>query len=109
MKQEDAFFKELENKLELVAKTGKIIYGFNNVKWALKSRKVKLTMLASNIPREMEQELRNLCEMRRIPIFKSKFTNIELGGKCLRPHVITALAILDFGVLSQKMKGGKVA
>ncbi|RLG61214.1 50S ribosomal protein L30e [Candidatus Geothermarchaeota archaeon] len=93
---------EVERQLRLVAKTGKIVYGVNNVKWALKNRRVKLVIMASNIPNEMENDLRKLCKKRNIPIFKSSLTNIELGSKCLRPHIVTAVAVLDFGLLSQK-------
>lgn len=102
-------FKEVNKRLSLVAKTGKIIFGTNNVKWALRNRRVKMVIIASNAPREIEEELRKICELRRVPIFKSDKSSREIGGECLRPHIITSLAIMDFGVLSSMIKGGKSA
>jgi len=101
--------REIENKLDLIAKTGRVIYGANYVKWAVKNRRVKLVILASNTPSKIEEEIRKLCESKGVSIFKSRLNNIELGSKCLRPHIVTSLAILDFGVLSEKLEGSKIA
>ena len=93
--------KKIESNLPIIYKTGKVLIGFNNVKWALNNEpnKVKAVLLARNIPEEYEEEIMNLVKSinKKIPIIKLTRTNIEIGDLCGRPHSISALVIYDIG------------
>ncbi len=91
--------RKLESALPVVAKTGKMLFGRNNVIWALKNEpeKIKVIILARNTPPGLDETIEQLVKGKNIPVFKSRRTNLELGGLCGRPHSISVLAIYDFG------------
>lgn len=109
MSEQSELIKEVEEKLPIIAKTGKIVYGANDVKWTVSNKRTKLVILASNCPRWLEEEIKSACEKKRVSIVRSSLNNLELGKRCLRPHIVAAVAILDFGVLSEALEGKRIA
>jgi len=93
--------KKIESSLPIIYKTGKVLIGFNNVKWALSNEpdKIKAILLARNIPEEHEEEIMKVVKSinREIPVIKLTKTNIEIGDLCGRPHSISTLVIYDIG------------
>jgi large subunit ribosomal protein L30e len=94
----EKILRDLEANLKIVAKTGKIVYGFHNVERVLRSRKVKVILFARNTPYTMESKIEPLAARKRVPTLKSNRYSNELGELCGRPHTASTLAILDFGV-----------
>ncbi len=93
--------KRLEEVLPVIVKTGKLVFGRNNVFWALKNEpdKIKVIIIARNPPPGLEEELDRVLDTLDNPIkvFKSRKSNLELGALCRRPHSVSILAIYDFG------------
>ena len=55
-------------------------------------------LVAKNIPQNLLQKIVEAATAKRkIKIFKSRKTNIQLGEAIGRKHSVAALAILDFG------------
>ncbi len=91
--------RRLEAALPVVAKTGKILFGRNNVLWALRNEadKIKVILVARNPPPGLLEEIGPMAEERGVPLLRSRRTNLELGALCGRPHSVSVVAIYDFG------------
>ncbi len=93
--------RKLEDVLPVIVKTGKLIFGRNNVLWALRNEpeKIKVIIIANNPPPGLESEVNQILMKtgQQIKLFKSRKTNLELGALCRRPHSVSILAIYDFG------------
>jgi ribosomal protein L30E len=93
--------RRLESNLPIIAKTGVVVIGRNNVFWCLRNEpdKIKALVIAKNTPPEFLYELDNLLKSIdvKIPVIFSQKSNIELGELCGRGHSVSMLAIYDFG------------
>ena len=96
--------KGLEADLKVIRHTGRMIFGAHAVEKALKGRRVKAVILAKNAPEWMVSRISSMAASKKIPTFKSTKLNRELGALCGRPHIISALAILDFGASTMKQR-----
>ncbi len=94
----EAVLKDVEANLKIVAKTGKVVYGSHNVERILRSRKVKAVLFARNTTQNIEDKIKPLAVKKKVPTLKSNRYSNELGELCGRPHIVSTLAILDFGV-----------
>lgn len=92
---------KIESSLKIIANTGKIEIGLNNVIWIAKhrSKHVKMIVISRNMPENMLEKLSTNIRDKKIKIYRSLKTNIELGETIGRPHSVAALAILDYGAL----------
>lgn len=93
--------KKIEDVLPVIARTGRIVFGRNNVLWALENEpeKIKLILLSRNPPPGLEDEINKILIKNNlvVKILKSRKTNLELGALCRRPHSVSVVAIYDFG------------
>lgn len=93
--------KKIEDVLPVISRTGKIVFGRNNVLWALEHEpnKIKLILLSKNTPPGLEEEISKILSRKELPIkvLKSRKSNLELGSLCRRPHSVSVVAIYDFG------------
>lgn len=102
--KETLLVKDVESDLKVIIHTGRIVFGAHTVEKALKGRKVKAVILARNAPQEIVSKISSMAASKGIPTFKSSKLNRELGTLCGRPHIISALAILDFGASTVKQR-----
>ncbi|NIQ32884.1 MAG: hypothetical protein GTN80_04480 [Nitrososphaeria archaeon] len=104
--EDEALLQGIESSLGVITKTGKIVFGARNVEWALRGRRVKVVLTAKNAPPAIRARICSLTSKKGIPTFKSHKSNMELGEECGRPHMISTLAILDFGgsLVGQRLK-----
>lgn len=93
--------KKIEDVLPVIARTGKIAFGKNNVLWAIENEpdNIKVILLCRNPPPGLVEEVNERLRKRRldIRILRSSKTNLELGALCRRPHSVSIVAIYDFG------------
>lgn len=93
---------KIESSLPVIAKTGKIEFGFNNVVWTIshRPRQIKMLIVCRNIPKDRLDRLVQLASAKKIKIYRTTKSNIELGEAIGRSHSVTTLAILDFGAIT---------
>jgi len=92
---------KIESSLKIIAKTGKIEIGLNNVIWIAKHRpkQVKMIIISKNLPEKLFEKLKKNIRDKKIKIYQTLKTNIELGEAIGRPHSVATLAILDYGAI----------
>jgi|Deesub1362B_J571_1020462.scaffolds.fasta_scaffold00004_279 large subunit ribosomal protein L30e len=91
--------RSVEANLRIIAKTGKLEIGFNNVLWIATHRpkQIKMIIASNNVPEELLSKIYPIASNKKIKIYRSKRSNIELGESIGRPHSVSLLAILDYG------------
>jgi len=92
--------KHLESGLKIISKTGKFIIGEKTLLREIKTKKIKIVLLAKNIPDSSFIKITDICSKKSISVIKSTRNNRELGMICNRPYLVSVLAIIDFGAFS---------
>jgi len=87
----------LEGEIKQVLKTGKYILGYRKSIRAIKTGKAKAVVIASKIPKWMEDDVTYYAKLGDIPVIKFKGTSYELGMVCGKPFPVAVMAILDPG------------
>jgi large subunit ribosomal protein L30e len=85
---------DLNKLLRRAVNTGEVQFGIKQSKKAIKSKKAKLIVTASNCSPEY---LKLIQRQRSVPVYNFKGTNVELGAACGKPFSISTLAIIDEG------------
>lgn len=86
---------DINKALRSVVTTGKVYFGLEQTKKALKAKKVKLIIVASNCPESYIAEYEKYDV--KIPIYKFAGTNIELGTICGKQFGVSTLAVIHPG------------
>ena len=91
---------DVDTNIKVAYKTGKIIYGKNQVlKRLQKENPYKMLIVSDNCPTELINELDNYNSLLKdkIFIYKYKGSSWDLGLACAKPYMISIIGILDFG------------
>ncbi len=88
---------DIEKAINMAMSTGKVRMGYNDVIKSVLNGKVKATIVSSNLPGNIAEELKRNCELSKIPIISYEKSGKELGAVCGRPHKVSTIAILDPG------------
>ncbi|MCS7126203.1 MAG: ribosomal L7Ae/L30e/S12e/Gadd45 family protein [Aigarchaeota archaeon] len=89
--------KDLKRHLEVINRTGKIIFGFRQSKISILNKKSKLVIFAKNCPPSLERELKIACNISGTPYLKVDVTSRELGFMAGKPFSSSVISIIDFG------------
>ncbi|MEM2652982.1 MAG: ribosomal L7Ae/L30e/S12e/Gadd45 family protein [Nitrososphaerota archaeon] len=89
--------KDLKRHLEVISRTGKIIFGFRQSKLAVLNRKAKLVILSRDCPPSLEREIKIVCKMSATPYLKSNASSRELSYMAGKPFTSAVISIVDFG------------
>jgi len=87
---------DVSRALRTAVTTGKVQFGLDQTRKALKSGKARMVVVSKNCPEEIE------AGATKVLVFQG--TNMELGAVCGKPFSVSALAILDpgeSGILSE--------
>jgi len=87
----------IEDELKILVDTGKVILGAKRTLHMLKLGKLKMVIVAKNCPSPYYEDIIETCEIANVPYIIYSGSGKALGFACKRPHVISALGILDFG------------
>ena len=89
----------IDLNLKVVSKTGKIIYGKNQVLRSLRNNKFKMIIIANNCPQELLSELNHYNNLLddKIFIYTYKGSSWDLGLALAKPYMISILGIFDYG------------
>lgn len=85
---------DINKLLRTAVNTGEVYFGIKQARKALKRKKAKLIITASNCSPE---HLKIVQRQKNIPIYNFKGTNAELGAACGKPYSISTIAIIDEG------------
>ncbi|CEJ61158.1 Putative 60S ribosomal protein L30 [Penicillium brasilianum] len=84
-------------RLALVMKSGKVTLGVKSTMKTLRSGKAKLVIIAANTPPLRKSELEYYAMLAKTPVHHFSGNNIELGTACGKLFRCATMAILDAG------------
>ena len=85
---------DLNKLLRRAVNTGDVLFGIKQTQNAIKRRKAKLILIASNCSTE---HIKIVQKQRKVPIYNFKGTNVELGAACGKPFSIATLVVVEEG------------
>jgi large subunit ribosomal protein L30e len=93
--------KEFDESKEInvAVKTGKVLIGANCVLSELATGKLKLIIIANNLPQKSNDRLniQNYSIEKPVPIYEAHNSSIDLGSACGKPFWISMLGIIEPG------------
>ncbi|KAI5286748.1 60S ribosomal protein L30 [Ascosphaera acerosa] len=87
----------INSRLALVMKSGKVTLGYKSTIKALRSGKAKLVIIAGNTPPLKKSELEYYSMLSKTSVHHFSGNNIELGTACGKLFRCSTMAILDAG------------
>uniref|UniRef100_M8BMR7 60S ribosomal protein L30 n=1 Tax=Aegilops tauschii TaxID=37682 RepID=M8BMR7_AEGTA len=87
--------ENINNKLQLVMKSGKYTLGYKTVLKTLRSSKGKLIILANNCPPLRKSEIEYYAMLSKISVHHFHGNNVDLGTACGKYYRVCCLSILD--------------
>ncbi len=91
---------DIDTNIKVAYKTGKIIYGKNQVlKYFRQDKLFKMVIIANNCPKNLENQLNhyNTLMNDKIYIHRYKGSSWDLGLACAKPYMISVIAVFDEG------------
>ncbi|MBP2146081.1 large subunit ribosomal protein L30e [Methanofollis sp. W23] len=85
---------DFNESLRRAIKTGEVFLGQNSTEECVKAGKAKLVVIAKNCPAEFKEAM---LAREDIETYVYNDSGVQLGKACGRPHVVSALAIVDGG------------
>ena len=100
---------DIDTNIKVAYKTGKVVYGKNQVLRDLRENPFKMLIIANNCPKELESQFNyyNSLMKNKLFIYKYKGSSWDLGLACAKPYMISVIGIIDQGdsdLLSLKTK-----
>ncbi|KAK2744480.1 60S ribosomal protein L30 [Onygenales sp. PD_40] len=89
--------ENINSRLALVMKSGKVTLGYKSTLKALRSGKAKLVIIAGNTPPLRKSELEYYSMLSKTSVHHFSGNNIELGTACGKLFRCSTMAILDAG------------
>uniref|UniRef100_A0ACD5VS57 Uncharacterized protein n=1 Tax=Avena sativa TaxID=4498 RepID=A0ACD5VS57_AVESA len=87
----------INNKLQLVMKSGKYTLGYKTVLRTLRNSKSKLVIIANNCPPLRKSEIEYYAMLAKITVHHFHGNNVDLGTACGKYFRVCCLSILDPG------------
>ncbi|MFX0080837.1 MAG: 50S ribosomal protein L30e [Candidatus Hodarchaeota archaeon] len=90
---------DVDTNIRVAYKTGKVVYGKNNVLKHLRESLFKLLIIANNCPADLESQLNyyNSLMKDKIYIHKYKGSSWDLGLACAKPYMISVIGVVHEG------------
>ena len=85
---------DINKALRTTVSTGKVYFGINETKKALKAGQAKLVIFSSNCPDEF---INDVNQYKKVSTYSFKGTNIDLGSTCGKPFPISILTVIKPG------------
>lgn len=87
----------LSSRLELLAKTGSFVAGFNEVYRLLLHGKLEGVIYVSNLPRQLSVRLRNAMELSKTPAIVYEGSRVTLGKALNLKHPAAVIGVVNQG------------
>ncbi|MFW9945605.1 MAG: 50S ribosomal protein L30e [Candidatus Odinarchaeota archaeon] len=90
---------DIDTNIKVVYKTGKIIYGKEQIIKQIRQNTFKMLIISKNCSKEFENQLRYYISLMKEPIFihRYKGSSWELGLAMGKPYMVSVIGINDFG------------
>ncbi len=91
---------DVDTNIKVAYKTGKILYGKNQVlKKLFRENPFKMLIVSNNCPSELMTQINHLDSLLKdkLFIYKYKGSSWDLGLACAKPYMISVMGIIDFG------------
>ncbi len=91
---------DIDTNIKVTYKTGKIIYGRNQVlKSMRKESTFNMLIISNNCPQDLINQLNQLNSLSKdkLYIHKYKGSSWDLGLACAKPYMISIIGVIDFG------------
>ena len=90
---------DIDVNIKVAYKTGRILYGKNQVLRGLRDNQFKMIIVANNIPKELYNQISyyNTLLKDKIFIHRYKGSSWELGLACAKPYMISIIGVIDPG------------
>ncbi|MFX0104210.1 MAG: 50S ribosomal protein L30e [Candidatus Hodarchaeota archaeon] len=90
---------DVDTNIKVAYKTGKIIYGKNQVLKNLRENPFKMLIVSNNCPTELINQLNyyNSLLKDKLFIYNYKGSSWDLGLACAKPYMISVIGVIDFG------------
>ncbi|MFX1375518.1 MAG: 50S ribosomal protein L30e [Promethearchaeota archaeon] len=90
---------DIDTNIRVAYKTGKIIYGKNNVLKHLRDSTFKMIIVANNCPAELVSQLNYYISLMKdkMYIHRYKGSSWDLGLTCAKPYMISIIGIINEG------------
>jgi large subunit ribosomal protein L30e len=90
---------DIDTNIRVAYKTGKIVYGKNQVMKYLRNDDFKMLIIANNCPNELLAQLNhyNSLMKNKIHIHTYKGSSWDLGLACAKPYMISIIGVINEG------------
>ena len=90
---------DIDTNIKVAYKTGKIIYGKNQVLRELRKNPFKMLIISNNCPAELEDQLNyyNTLTEKKLYFHRYKGSSLDLGLACAKPYWISVIGVIDQG------------
>jgi large subunit ribosomal protein L30e len=90
---------DIDTNIKVAYKTGKVVYGADQVLRQLRQNPFKMLITSNNCPSELDLELQHINSLIKENIFihKYKGSSWDLGLAMGKPYMISVIGINDFG------------
>jgi large subunit ribosomal protein L30e len=85
---------DINKALRSAVSTGKVYFGINEAKKAVKAGQAKLIIFSSNCPKDYIEDISGI---KKVSTYTFKGSNIDLGSTCGKPFPIAILTIIKPG------------
>uniref|UniRef100_C9W1F4 Large ribosomal subunit protein eL30 n=1 Tax=Rhipicephalus sanguineus TaxID=34632 RepID=C9W1F4_RHISA len=96
-KAKSKFSDNMNNKLQLVMKSGKVCLGFKSTKSAIRNGKALLVIISNNCPPIRRSELEHYAMLAKCNIHFFAGDNNDLGTVCGKYFRVGCMAVPDAG------------
>ena len=91
---------DVDTNIKVAYKTGKILYGKNQIlKNLFRENPFKMLIMSNNCPSELMTQINHINSLLKdkLFIYKYKGSSWDLGLACAKPYMISVMGIIDFG------------
>lgn len=91
---------DVDTNIKVAYKTGKILYGKNQIlKNLFRENPFKMLIMSNNCPSELMTQINHFNSLLKdkLFIYKYKGSSWDLGLACAKPYMISVMGIIDFG------------
>uniref|UniRef100_A0A0D3EVC7 Ribosomal protein eL8/eL30/eS12/Gadd45 domain-containing protein n=1 Tax=Oryza barthii TaxID=65489 RepID=A0A0D3EVC7_9ORYZ len=87
----------INNKLQLVMKSGKYTLGYKTALKTLRNSKGKLVIVANNCPPLRKSEIEYYAMLGKVSVYHFNGNNVDLGTACGKYYRVCCLSVVDPG------------
>ena len=90
---------DVDTNLKVAMRTGKFVYGKNQVLRHLLNESFKMIIMANNCPTELEKQLNYYVSLMKdkIYLYRYKGSSWDLGLACAKPYMISIIGVVQEG------------